>query len=330
MNFPRSLNVFASAVALFCIHWGVYADEELLSAARNFFEPLPKAMPNIENDSQLIIALGQDLFFETALSANNEQSCNSCHNLDKTGSGADETATSIGALGKTGTRNSPTVWNAGLQFALFWDARAATLEEQARGPLLNPQEMALPSENAALEQLENEGYQARFELAFANTPTPFNFDNLLFALAAFQRTLISKDRFDEFLLGDMEALADIEKRGLQRFMELGCNGCHNGPLLGGDSLMKLGIAKPYPNQEDKGRAMVTGKGIDNFRFKVPTLRNIGQTAPYFHDGRGLTLKSAVFYAARFQLGVDLAAKDVDAITAFLRSLDNQKDLLLPQ
>ena len=300
------------------------AADELLEIARNFFAPLPAAMPGSEADTPEAIALGRDLYFETALSVNGTQSCNHCHDLTNGGAGVDLRPTSPGALGTLGTRNSPTTWNAGLQFAQFWDARADTLEEQARSPILNPLEMALPSEAEALRRLDEAGYRPRFEAAFPDAEEPFSFPMLLSALAAFQRTLISEDRFDDYLRGDVDALTEPEKRGLKRFIWIGCNGCHNGALLGGDSLTKLGVAQRYPNTEDTGRAEVTGEGKDRFFFKVPPLRNVGLTPPYFHDGASPTLERTVADTALHQLGVPLSEADVADISAFLRTMDNRK------
>jgi len=299
--------------------------------AQTFFQPLPTKMPGSEGDSEDHVALGRDLFFETALSANHAQSCNSCHQLREGGSGADPRPTSPGAFGRKGRRNSPTVWNAGLQFRQFWDGRVDTLQAQARSPLLNPDEMALESEAQAIERLEQAGYAERFNDAFPESATPMSFDNITHSLAAFQRTLITRDRFDDYLRGDLNALSEQEKRGITRFVEIGCTACHNGALMGGQEFMKLGTARPYPNKQDEGRAEVTGQSKDRFVFKVPPLRNVGLTAPYFHDGAGATLEAAVFDTAWHQLGIEITDADVRDITAFLRSLDNQKLLRgLPQ
>lgn len=284
-------------------------------------------MAGSEKDTPAQIALGRALYFETELSKNGSQSCNSCHNIETNsqgipGNGADQQSRSIGATGMLGKRNSPTTWNAGLQTAQFWDARANTLEEQARSPLLNPEEMALSSEEEAIQKLKDAGYQPIFTNAYPEAKEALSFANLVSALAAFQRTLISKDRFDDYLLGDDNALSAQEKRGLEKFVRTGCNGCHNGPLLGGDSIMKLGVAHPYPNGEDTGRAQVTGKRGDRYFFKVPPMRNVGLTAPYFHDGAETSLEKAVAATAWHQLGITMSDKDAADISAFLRSLNN--------
>ena len=322
----RSLALSFATVLLLCSGYA-NASEDLLQLAKQYFQPLPATMPGSELDTSEKIQLGKRLYFETALSANHSQSCNSCHDLTGLRAGADDLPTSFGALGSRGLRNSPTTWNAGLQFVQFWDGRAATLEEQARSPILNPTEMALSSEQEAMQRLESAGYRPSFETAFGGHDTPFSFANILSALAAFQRTLISEDRFDQFLEGQANALTSQEKQGLEKFIRTGCNACHNGPLLGGNSFMKLGIAIPYPNQSDTGRAQVTGKVGDKFFFKVPPLRNVGLTAPYFHDGASATLEKTIFDTGIHQLGIKLQDKDVADIAAFLRSLDNFKEPL---
>ena len=320
-------NFLAPLVLLFAFFANASAlADEYFDLAQRFFKPLPDSMPGAENDTAQQIALGRALYFETGLSANNNQSCNSCHNLANSGNGVDHLPTSVGSLGKLGVRNSPTTWNAGLQFAQFWDGRVTTLEEQARSPLLNPDEMALSGEVDALQRLEALGYRDRFDSAFPDQAESLAFDNILNALAAFQRTLITKDRFDVYLKGDQSALTNNEKRGLKRFIWIGCNACHSGALLGGDSFMKLGTANPYPNREDTGRAQVTGKSGDRFFFKVPPLRNTGQTGPYFHDGAGKTLEETVKGTAWHQLSVELSDEDVDDISAFLRTMNNLRPL----
>ena len=311
---------------LTCVGHASWAADDTHRLALTFFRPLPDMMPGSEGDTPAQIALGQQPYFETALSANRSQSCNSCHNLRSGGAGVDHRPTSPGALGVQGRRNSPTTWNAGLQFAQFWDARVDTLEAQARSPLLNPDEMALASEAQALERLDDAGYRAQFSEAFPGEVEAFRFTNLLRALGAFQRTLISADRFDAYLRGDLSALSQLEKTGMTRFVQIGCNGCHSGALLGGDSVMKLGTAHRYPNEADQGRAEVTGDSAHRFFFKVPPLRNVGLTGPYFHDGSTATLEESVRATAWHQLSLRLSDEDVAAISAFLRTKNNTREL----
>ncbi|MGF1768847.1 c-type cytochrome [Enterovibrio makurazakiensis] len=300
--------------------------EPLQTLANSLFGPLPSEMPGSEQDTPERIALGKTLYFETALSANGNQSCNTCHNLLDGGSGTELSSVSVGSLGTLGTRNSLTTWNAGFQFVQFWDGRAKNLREQASGPITNPIEMGLSSEEEAIQRLKDKGYQAAFIAAFPDADNALTFEHLTESLAAFQRTLVTEDRFDLYLAGDATALSTQEKRGLERFISTGCNACHNGPLLGGELFMKMGLVKPYPNKIDKGRAHVTGSSADNFMFKVPTLRNVAQTAPYFHDGAVFNLDQAVRDTAWHQLGVKLSEEDVKDISAFFASLDNTKTI----
>lgn len=294
--------------------------------ANTFFKPLPASMPGSENDSAEKIALGEKLYFETALSVNNTQSCNSCHLLDEgKKAGVDNLRVSPGAIeGKKGDRNSPTVWNAGFHFVQFWDGRAADLKEQAKGPILNPVEMAIPDEATAVKNLKAAGYDAEFNKVFG-TKNALTYDNIAEAIAAFERTLITKDRFDDFLKGDDKALTEKELAGLQKFISSGCIACHTGPLLGGNMYQKMGLVNAYPNKEDKGRFTETQKASDMYMFKVPSLRNIAQTAPYFHDGAAETLEQAVSDMAWYQLGQKLDEETTASIVAFLKTMDNQRE-----
>lgn len=300
------------------------AQDELRQRAKVMFGQIPSVMPGSENDTLEQIRLGERLYFETALSINGTQSCNSCHNILDGGAGVDNLKTSMGALGEHGRRNAPSTWNAGFQFAQNWDTSAKTLEEQARIPILNPLEMALPSEKATTKKLARAGYKKAFKKAFPNEKKPFSFNNIGRALAAFQRTLISEDRFDHFLSGDDNALNNKEKEGLKLILNNGCSTCHSSPLMGGQFVIKMGLINPYPNIDDKGLGEVSGRPAHNFLFKVPMLRNTAQTAPFFHDGAGENLEQAVFATGWHQLGIELSDDDVESISAFLRSLDNIK------
>jgi cytochrome c peroxidase len=296
--------------------------ESLERQANRMFATLPSKMKGSEADTPELIALGKQLYFETALSINDSQSCNSCHNIKANGAGVDNETTSPGALKKRGDRNSPTTWNAGLHVAQFWDGRAPSLEEQAKGPILNPIEMAIPTEKVAIERLNRKGYETSFAVAFPNKKNAMTYDNIATAIAAYERTLISNDRFDKYLRGNNSALTTQEKLGLKKFMDIGCVSCHNGALLGANVFMKMGIVNSYPNVHDKGKYNVTKNPGDAYIFKVPSLRMVGQTAPYFHDGKAETLEDAVKEMAFYQLGRQLEKEDVDDLAAFLRSLDN--------
>lgn len=299
------------------------AGQSVHEMAISFFTPLPDAMPGSEDDTVAQIALGKRLYFDTALSVNDTQSCNSCHNILKGGSGMDSLRVSVGALGKLGTRNTPATWNAGLHVAQFWDARVETLEQQAMMPIINPNEMAMPSKEYVVDKLKTKDYLTPFQRAFPNQAQPITANNISKSLAAFQRTLISKDRFDDFLAGDKHAINAAEKEGLTVFVYKGCVACHNGPLLGGKLIMKMGLVNPYPNTIDKGKAEVTGNPADNYFFKVPSLRDVLNTSPYFHDGAVSSIEQAIKDTGWHQLGIKLNREEVIAIKAFFKTLDNQ-------
>lgn len=296
--------------------------DTLQTQAQSLFKPLPEQMPGAENDTEALISLGNKLYHDPRLSINDNQSCASCHNV-MTG-GDDGEATSPGANGERGGRNAPTVLNAGLQFKQFWDGRAADLIEQAKGPILNPIEMGMPNPDTVVKKLSATEYPELFEQTLGKDS--LNYDNIALAIAAFERTLITRDRFDNYLKGDNHALNDAEKRGLKSFINNGCAGCHSGALLGGQTYQKLGVMKPYENKADIGLAQVTGDDNHNFWFKVPTLRNIALTAPYFHDGHVATLEEAVQTMAELQLGKTLNAQETSDITAFLNSLSDTRSV----
>lgn len=300
-----------------------YAQDPLQTTALSFFTPLPKFMPNSEKDTPAQINLGKKLYFETSLSINKTQSCNSCHNIINGAAGVDHLKVSVGALGKLGRRNSPTTWNTGLHTALFWDGRAKTLKQQAKSPIFNPNEMAMSSKKEVINRLQDKGYLKQFNRAFPSQTSPINLENISIALASFQRTLITKDRFDLYLAGDIEAINNKEKAGLAIFITKGCVACHNGAVLGGQLFMKMGLVHPYPNKIDKGRAEVTGNAADNYFFKVPSLRNILNTNPYFHDGAATTIEQAIEQTGWHQLGIRLSDKEVKAIKTFFNTLNNQ-------
>jgi cytochrome c peroxidase len=296
----------------------------LRESAKEILGVLPDKMPGAEQDTPAMIDLGKKLYFETQLSANGTMSCNSCHMVDNNLGGVDNQPTSPGAFGKRGDRNSPTVLNAGFQTAQFWDGRAATLEDQAKGPILNPIEMAMPKEEEVIQRLKGSPeYQKLFRRAFSGVSDPVNYDNLAEAIAAFERTLITRDRFDDFQKGDDQALSAKELEGLHTFLQLGCTTCHNGPLLGGNGFQKAGLVNPYENDQDPGRFAVTKDEEDKYKFKVPILRNVALTGPYFHDGKVEDLDKAVRKMAWMQLGMELTDVQADSLVAFLQSLTDK-------
>lgn len=296
----------------------------LIKRANRFFEALPEAMPGAENDTPERIALGRQLFFEKRLSINDSQACASCHRLEDGFAGVDNLATSPGARGEQGTRNSPTVLNAGWQDAQFWDGRAEDLVEQAKQPILNPIEMGMPDEDAVVAKIRGiDAYQVGFDAAFPGDDPAITYQNIAEAIAAFERTFITPSRFDDFLNGDGDALSAIEQQGLQIFLKLDCDSCHDGALLGGETYEPLGKENPYDNQSDLGIYEITGDEDDRMFFKVAPLRNVALTAPYFHDGKISTLDEAVRKMGYLQLDLELSDQQVNDITAFLKTLTDK-------
>ncbi len=287
------------------------------------FKPLPSAMDSTANPpTQAKVELGRMLYFENRLSKSQKFSCNSCHRLDRFG--VDNEATSEGHKGQRGNRNSPTVFNAALHMAQFWDGRAADVEAQAKGPVLNPVEMAMPDEGTVVKTLKSmPEYVALFAKAFPGVKDPVTYDNMAKAIGAFERKLVTPSRWDKFLAGDKTALTEQEQAGLAKFLDAGCAGCHSGTLLGGSSYQKLGAAHAYPGLKDEGRSKISKNEGEKFYFKVPSLRNIDKTAPYYHDGSVKTLDEAVNRMAEFQLGQKLAPADAAAIVTWLRSLTGE-------
>ena len=294
----------------------VYADDTSWKAV---FAPLPEVAASQENPiTPQKVALGKRLYLDTRLSQDETISCNSCHNLKTFG--VDNEPTSPGHKGQRGGRNSPSSFNAALHATQFWDGRAANVEEQALGPILNPIEMAMPSSPAVLERLKKDKtYPAEFAAAFPGEKDPITYPNVGKAIGAFERTLITPSRFDDFLKGDDNALTPEEKKGAQLFVQTGCTACHNGVGIGGNMFQKLGLVKPYPTT-DMGRYQVTKNEADKMMFKVPSLLNVAKTGPYFHDGSVKTLEEAVSKMAEYQLGRQLTPEQVNEIVTFLNAL----------
>jgi cytochrome c peroxidase len=288
-------------------------------AQLKMFAPLAE-VPQVA--SQPLVDLGRMLYYEKRLSRSQKLSCNTCHDL--TAFGVDGQPTSPGHKGQLGGRNSPTVYNAAFHVAQFWDGRAPDVEAQAKGPVLNPVEMAMPSEHLVIAVLGSmPGYVEAFRKAFPGEPEPITYDNVAKAIGAFERKLVTPARWDAFLKGDDTALTPEEKAGFRMFTEAGCQMCHAGPLVGGRSFQRLGQAKPYPRDDDPGRFKVTKVAADRSVFKVPSLRNVQKTGPYFHDGKTATLWAAVRDMGEYQLGRSLSDQEVGQIVAFLRTLTGQ-------
>lgn len=316
---------FVSAF-LFMATSSVFADDAglLMSRANRIFSPLPEAMPGSEDDTPERIVLGKKLYFEKRLSINDSQSCASCHILDNGAAGVDNLATSPGARGEKGTRNSPTVLNAGWQDSQFWDGRAEDLVEQAKGPILNPIEMGMPDEKTVEQKIAGiSEYQDAFLKAFPGEKPAITYQNIAEAIAAFERTLITPSRFDDFMNGDVDALSETEQRGLKTFIKVDCKSCHDGKLLGGETYEPLGKEHAYENQIDQGMYTLTKDEDDRMFFKVAPLRNVALTAPYFHDGKIKMLDEAVRKMGKLQLDEELSDQQVSDIVSFLKTLTDK-------
>ena len=290
-------------------------------------EPIQPIRP-VQNINLAQVELGKKLYFDPRLSKSGFISCNSCHNLSM--GGTDNIPTSIGDKWQQGPINAPTVLNSSLNVAQFWDGRAADLKAQAGGPIANPGEMAF-SHTLAIGVLESiPGYVTEFKQVFGKDK--ITIDEVTQAIAEFEKTLVTPNsRFDKWLLGNADALTAKEVEGYQLFKASGCVACHNGEAVGGSSFQKMGIVEPYQTKSDAvGMAGVTGKDADRFLFKVPTLRNVEMTYPYFHDGAANTLAEAVDIMGRLQLGKKFTPEENAKIVAFLKTLTgDQPQFLLP-
>ncbi|MBK1612211.1 cytochrome C biogenesis protein CcsA [Rubrivivax gelatinosus] len=275
-----------------------------------------------------MVELGKKLYFDPRLSKSGFISCNSCHNLSM--GGTDNIKSSIGDKWQQGPINAPTVLNSSLNVAQFWDGRAADLKAQAGGPIANPGEMGF-SHTLAIGMLESiPAYLREFKQVFGKDR--IDIDQVTLAIAEFEKTLVTPNsRFDQWLLGKTDALAANELAGYKLFKESGCVGCHNGPAVGGNSFQKMGVVAPYKaSSPAEGRSAVTGKDADRFNFKVPTLRNVEMTYPYFHDGAANTLTEAVDTMGRLQLGKKFTPDENAKIVAFLKTLTgDQPSFALP-
>ncbi len=294
------------------------------------WEALPEKAPAPSDNptTPAKVELGRSLFFDPRLSSTGTVSCNSCHNVML--GGDDNRPVSMGVHGKTGTRSAPTVWNAAFNSSQFWDGRAKSLEEQVLGPLTNPGEMGLKNNAVAIKRIRAiKGYRPMFEKAFGGKQT-ITMDNLVRAIAAYERTLITPHSpYDRYVKGDKSAMTAKQVKGMKIFASLGCTGCHMGPAFSGPSMapgtgffMKFPTytnnpyVKKYDLMADKGRG-------DKHEWKVPTLRNIALTAPYFHNGKVDTLEEAVRVMARTQLNKKLTRLQVDKLVAFLNALTGE-------
>lgn len=290
-----------------------------MAAPRN--EPIQPIEPAPITD-EAKVELGKQLFFDPRLSKSGFISCNSCHNLSMGGS--DNLPTSIGHNWQEGPINSPTVLNSSLNLAQFWDGRAGDLQEQAGGPIENPMEMGFTHDLAV-------GVIASIPQYVESIKSVYNVDKVTIneitdAIAEFEKTLVTPNaRFDKWLKGDDNAITAYELEGYELFKSVGCTACHNGVNIGGNSFQKMGLYEEYvTNNPAEGVAGLSGEDADRFKFKVPTLRNVELTYPYFHDGAYWKLEDAVDVMARLQLGRKLEKDEIDKITAFMKTLTGEQ------
>lgn len=322
------MHKFGFAIFLAALCGSGVADDALRSQAESRFGVIPDEPPALENNELTPekIELGKMLFFEPRLSSSHLISCNTCHNAGL--GGDDNLPVSIGHGWQKGPRNAPTVFNAVFNAAQFWDGRAEDLAEQAKGPVQAGVEMASTPE-LVIETLGSmPEYVERFEKSFPGQEEPLTFDNMANAIEAFEATLITPDsRFDQFVKGDDSALNEQEKQGLTHFIKKGCAGCHGGVNFGGQQYFPFGLVQK-PGAEvlpegDKGRFEVTRTATDEYVFRASPLRNIELTAPYFHSGAVWSLEEAVAIMSSSQLGTELSEQEIDAITAFLKTLTGE-------
>lgn len=302
------------------VSFGALADRQAL-------EPIKIIEPMAGLDEKKV-DLGKTLWFEPRLSASNTISCNSCHNVAR--GGVDNLPTSIGHKWAIGPINSPTVFNSDLNFVQFWNGRAKDLQEQAAGPIANPLEMALTHELAIDTLRSIPQYRTWFKEVYG--VDDITIVEVTDAIATFEKTLRTPNApFDKWLQGDDLALTEVQLEGYNLFKAKGCTTCHSGPLAGGQMYQKMGLVKPFvTDNPDVGRKAITGNDFDKFVFKVPTLRNIELTYPYFHDGSVWDLKEAVMLMADIQLGMGVNEQEAEKITEFLRSLTGeQPEVTLP-
>jgi cytochrome c peroxidase len=300
-------------------------DDVLLKDARGLFAPLPKDMATAARPiTPALVELGRALYFDPRMSVDGTASCARCHQPALYG--GDALTKSHGHHDRLNARNAPTVLNAALQIKQHWTGNREDVEDQATKALTGPASYGNPNFDAPMARLKAiAAYQPLFQAAFPGDSSPITPENWGRAIGAYERTLVSRSRFDEFLDGRQDALSASERNGLRTFIDTGCVTCHNGVGIGGGEFKKFGVVEDYwkatgSQDADEGRALDTKKAEDRFFFKVPTLRNVAMTGPYFHDGSVSSLEATVRIMARVQLGVTLSVKDAQSIVAFLGSL----------
>jgi cytochrome c peroxidase len=300
-------------------------DKELITRANQIFGPLPQAMPSEQNPiTPAKVKLGKILYYESRISIDGTVSCAKCHPISLYA--VDGLKKSLGNNCKENPRNDPTLFNAASQLSEHWIGNRTSVEDQAKQALVGPPSFGMPSYESVEKILKGmKGYMALFQDAFPGEKDPVNVDNFAKAIGAFERTLVTPAPFDDFMKGNTGALAEQQKRGLKTFLDTGCMTCHFSPYMGGQLYQKFGVFEPYWNYTksekiDEGRFVVTKNEADKYVFKVPVLRNVAMTRPYFHDGSIDKLEHAIWIMAKVQLGKDLSKQQADEIAAFFTSL----------
>ena len=300
-------------------------EEALLKQAKTIFGPLPQVMTFKKNPiTPQKVQLGKILFYETRISVDGTVSCARCHPIGLYA--ADGLRKAVGNNCKINPRNAPTILNAAGQISAHWIGNRADVEDQARQSVIGPPSFGMPSYEAVENKLkEIRGYTDLFEKAFPGEANPITVDNFAKSVGAFERTLVTPSAFDAFVKGDRSALKALQKRGLKAFMEIGCMTCHSSAYFGGQMYEEFGVVEPYwkytkSDPIDEGRYAVTKSEADKYVFKVPVLRNVEKTAPYFHDGSVGKLENAVWIMAKIQLGKDLDKTQIEEVVTFLKCL----------
>lgn len=332
MNFRKDIAVCLSTLMTFLIGVffasGLYAadaDTDLMNRAKAVLGPLPQSMPSPDNPiTPAKVKLGHALFFEPRISVDKTVSCAKCHPMSIYA--ADGLKKAVGNNCKANPRNSPTIFNAAAQISAHWIGNRTSVEDQAKQALIGPPSFGMPSYESVEKVLRGmKGYAAMFKEAFPDDKEPVTADNFAKAVGAFERTLMTPAPFDDFVNGNLNALTAQQKRGLKTFLDTGCMTCHFSPYLGGQMYQKFGVFEPYEKYTksqpvDEGRFAVTKNPADKFVFKVPVLRNVAETPPYFHEGSVEKLDEAITIMAKIQLAKDLTKEQTGDIAAFLKSL----------
>lgn len=302
-------------------------DDDAWKQARQFFGPLPETMSSLKNPiTPEKVRLGKMLLYETRISIDGTVSCTKCHPISLYG--ADGLRKTIGNQCRVSPRNAPTIFNAAAQISAHWIGNRTDVEDQARQSVIGPPSFGMPSYQAVEKRLKELGYGPLFKQAFPEEREPVTVENFAKAIGAFERTLVTPAPFDAFMKGNQGAISETARMGLKTFMDAGCAGCHSSPYLGGQMYQKFGIVASYWQytkgaEKDVGRYAVTKNEADRYVFKVPVLRNVAKTAPYFHDGSINSLGEAVWIMGKVQLGKELTKVQVKEVTAFLDALTGE-------